>query len=193
MVRPIITTSFIGIPEVRGILKVHPDDAVRALQEVVSKRAHEMKISFVEAMMQEYTSLHATGRLARSITHRTLKRKEGVELRFYIQPFRELEFVTSLFGGYFKVFPVTPYPIFPRNPKRRLAIRKDVAGGGRVTLRMLAPGQAAQWGKETGGFRRDVLKEVGEEEGQFFLEDVTAAMEQEVAKLRNSVSGGKIR
>lgn len=186
-----ISTQFIGLPELRGVLKKHPQAAVERLQAVVSKRAQGTRASFIEAMEAEYTSVYATGRVANSITYRTLKRPTGVELRFYIKPFRELQFMTSLFGGHFQAFPVTPYEIFPQNDTMRIAIRRDMPGGGRVTLRMMRPGEPVIWGKYTGGFSRDVLREVGEEEEQFFLEDVYGAMKEELKSLRTNIIGGK--
>lgn len=186
-----VSTQFIGLKDVQGLLAAHPAQAISLLQGVVSKRAGQAKNSFIEAMDLAYTSGFATGRLGNSITYRTLKRQDGVELRFYIRPYRELEFVTALLGGHFKIFPVRPFEIYPQG-RKRLAIRRD-AGESRVTLRLLRPGEPVLWGSQTGGFSRDVLSEVAEEEGRFFLEDVQNAMAEALSHLQNTVSGGTIR
>lgn len=178
---------FIGLPELRGVLRKHEQTALARLQAVVSNRSLITKRRFQDEMNNEYTSETATGRLADSITYRTLKRPGGVESRFYIKPYRELEFVTSLMGGYFNIFPVTPFPIFPASEGQSLWIHRSLRGGGRVAVRKIPPGQPVLWGKFTGGFSRDVLKDVSEEEAQFFLEDVYSAMKDELSEMRTSV------
>jgi hypothetical protein len=122
-----------------------------------------------------YTSRNATGRIARSIGYRTEISGNGVVVSFTVGGFRELQFITSLGGGYFQNYPVGPYVIQPRPGRKNLRIQYR---NGEV----IYPLQVL-WGSETGGFERDVLAEVGQSEGQQFTEDIMAEFNKAIAEL----------
>lgn len=182
-----LDTKFVGLDEVEGALALHADEALRLLQEVTSDRARDVRLHLMEAMEEAYVT--GTGRLATGVSYRTFRRADGIEVRFYITPYRELQYVTSLLGGYFQLFPVTPFEIAPKNAPR-LAIRRDV-GAGRVTVRLMPRGQPVVWGTFTGGFHRDVIKDVLEEEAELFKGDVLNAMQESLVRL--TAKGGNLR
>lgn len=183
-------------------VKAFNDEALKEIREKAKERARKTVFQFKQEMDREYTSAWATGLLASGITFRTFVRGNGVEVKFYIQGRRELRYVTSALGGYFRRFPVGPFVIRPTPPKKTLAIRfpnsaarQFIRGaGGRFAGAKSSgadefPGGAIRvrqvlWGRRTGGFTRDVISEVIEKESVLFVKDLTEAIQGATIKLK---------
>jgi hypothetical protein len=180
-----------NVAEVNGKLTRFNGDVLSRLRQKARDRANQSAGELRYQMRLEYRK--GTGALAESVTYRTFQRDDGIEVRFYIAERRELSYVTAALGGHFQHFPVRPFIIRPRNG-RRLVIHaegfSDVARGGRFQSLGRVPVKVVQyvrWGSQTGGFHRDVITEVGEQEGAAFVEDMNQAVSQAIVEM---TSGG---
>lgn len=188
-----ITGADVGIRKTQAFSPA----AIKAIQEAAQARAQITVQRFKREMDAEWGSAWATGLLAAGVTFKTSINTDGVDVKFYIPNRQELKFVTALFGGHFKSFPVGPFVIKPVNGKSlsiplvgraRQFIRgeKGQFAGSRAGSEDF-PGRiavkAVLWGRKTGGFARDVIAEVAEQEGAIFVEDVRNAVADVIARL----------
>jgi hypothetical protein len=177
-----------GATRVRGKLIKFNRTALENIREKARDRARETRLRFTTEMLREYTSQDATGILARSVSFKTFNRNDGIDVKFYIANRRELEYVTASLGGYFSRFPVRPFIIRPVNGKA-LVIHSEMIGAmsrgrtpslGRVPV---AVRKYVRWGSRSGGFQRDVITEVGQEEGAAFVQDMQQAVGEAVLEM----------
>jgi hypothetical protein len=168
----------------------------KVLEDIRSKaqiRARETVNSIRSAMLLEYTSAWATGETARSITFRTFIQTDGVEVRFYIAETEALKYITAMMGGHFRQFPVGPFLIFPQR-RKYLAIQLPVGAflrgsGGRFRGSVgskstaFAFRKAVLWGHRTGGFGTDLISDLSETEGNAFVADMEAVVQNAIVQL----------
>ena len=201
-----------GALDAAGKVRQFNSETLKEIREKAKERAAQTVFRFKQEMDREYTSAWATGMLARGITYRTFVKGDGIEVKFYIAGRRELRYVTAALGGHFqKGFPVGPFVIRPKPPKKLLAIRFP-GSSARQFIRETKTGRFAGarstmgeegeypsgrirvtqvlWGSKTGGFSRDVISEVMAEESVLFIRDLTAAV-QDVAVKVTSTGGIK--
>jgi hypothetical protein len=171
--------------------------ALKAIREKAAKRANQTVAKFQQEMAQEYTSQWATGLLARGITHKTIISGDGVDVQFFIKDRKELRYVTAALGGYFQQFPVGPFVIKPTSgkalsiplPAGGRAFTRGAGGrftgsrafneefGGRIAVKQVL------WGRKTGGFSRDVISEVMQEESVLFVQDMQEAVQGAIVQV----------
>jgi len=185
-----VTIQVTGADEAIASARRLTPAALKELREAIRERAKQTVFRFKAEMEAEYTSAWATGMLAQGITFKTFNRPEGAEVKFYIQDRRELRYVTAMLGGYFKRFPVGPFTIRARNTKmlripfpNSLARRYTRGEAGKFTGSRPGSGiyvKEVLWGKRSGGFPRDVISEVAEQEGALFVRDMEAAVQKAI-------------
>lgn len=184
-----------GAEDAQGRVHNFSNDALQEIRKQAQRRARQTVLRFKEEMGREYTSAWATGMLARGITFKTAITGNGVDIQFFIQDRRELRYVTAALGGHFQRFPVGPFVIRPTGGGKALSIRfpsslaRQFIRGKNGTFAGSRGGRSGivvksvLWGKRTGGFSRDVISEVAEEEGALFVQDMTRAVEKAVVKM----------
>lgn len=193
MPSPVLSIRIEGTRNAEGRVDAFPREVLQRLRSRASRRAEKTISRFKQEMAQEYTSAWATGRLAAGIKKKVSIVNGGVDIQFTIPSFRELRYVTALGGGHFSRFPVAPFEITPVAPGKALVIpfpsgraRRFIRGergrfagsrGGAIVVKKVL------WGKRTGGFSRDVLSEVAQEEGALFVEDMQKAVQDAVIKI----------
>ena len=177
-----------GAEDAQGKIQQFGPAALRQIRAAAKSRASQTVANMQSQMDREYTSAWATGMLARGVTYKTFVRGDGVDVKFYIQDRRGLRYVTALLGGHFKQFPVGPFLIRPIPPGKALKIpfpnsmaRRFIQGEG-GKLGGSRPGGAilvkeVLWGKRSGGFPRDVISEVIQQEGALFVADMEQAVQ----------------
>jgi hypothetical protein len=169
----------------------------KVLQDIRTKaqiRAHETVNNIRSAMLTEYTSAWATGQTARGVSFRTFVQSDGVEVRFYIAETQALQYITAMMGGHFQQYPVGPFLIFPHR-KKSLKIQLPVGAflrgerghfKGSVGANSALPSvfkRSVLWGKRTGGFGRDLISELSELEGNAFVADMEAVVQNAIVQL----------
>lgn len=174
-----------GAKDAQGRVQRLSPSAKELIRKASEARATRMQTRFQTEMAREYTSPFATGQLARGITFKVAKAGDGVDVQFFINDRRELRYVTALLGGHFQRFPVGPFVIRATNPTGTLRIplvgqaRQFVRGakgrfrGSRGSALFV---KSVLWGRKSGGFSRDVISEVAEQEGALFVQDVQDAV-----------------
>lgn len=188
-----------GAKDAQGRVHKFSNTALRSLQDKASDRADKTVFRFKTEMAKEYTSKWATGLLARGITHKEMRSGNGIDVQFLIQDRRELRYVTAALGGYFHQFPVGPFVIVPQTRKFLLIpfpnslARRFIRGkGGRFAGSQSSGGEEGPpgiltrkviWGRRTGGFSRDVISEVAQDEGALFVQDMQAVMEKSIVRM----------
>lgn len=181
-----------GADTAAGKVQRFTPTVLRNIREMAEKRAEQAVFAMRTEMEREYTSAWATGLLAKGITHKAVVSGNGVDIKFYIQDRRELRYVTALLGGHFQDFPVGPFVINPVSGKALVIplpglARRFIRGrGGKFAGSR--PGSAiitkrVLWGSRTGGFQRDVLREVVEREGALFVQDMQAAVGNAIVEM----------
>jgi len=202
---PIIGLQFRieGAKNAAGKVQAFNAEALKVVREKAKERARQTVFQFKTQMAREYTSAWATGMLAQGVTYRTFVRGDGIEVKFYIGERRELRYITAALGGHFRRFPVGPFIIRPIPPKKVLAIRfpnsaarQFIRGpiGGRLAGAKPTRGdedyphgiiriRQVLWGRRTGGFSRDVISEVAEQESILFVQDMAAAVKNAAVKV----------
>lgn len=189
-----VSVRIVGARDAQGRIARLSPDALNQIQKATERRAQITRDRFQIEMAREYTSQWATGQLARGITFKTFKKGNGVQIQFFIRDRRELRFVTAALGGHFQQFPVGPFVIKANDPAGKLAIRLPPGGHTRRFLRgakgKFAGSRAGNaiivkevlWGNKSGGFSRDVISEVAEQEGALFVQDVQNAVGIAISK-----------
>ena len=188
-----------GAPDSLRRVQKFNRESTGALHAAVEDRARQTQARFKQEMAREYTSKWATGRVGNSISFRTKRSGDDIDVQFFVQDFRELRYITSLLGGHFQSFPVGPFVIQPKSRKSlvipfpnsmaRQFIRgpkgqfQGSRGGGEDGPRAGILVKRVLWGRRTGGFSRDVLAEVGQQEGELFVADVTQSMQSSIKKM----------
>jgi hypothetical protein len=201
MVRPLVGVRITGAKDAQGRVHKFSSDALQEIRKEAQERARRTVLRFKEEMSREYTSAWATGQLARGITYKTFISGNGVDVKFYIQDRRELRYVTAALGGHFQRFPVGPFVIRPRNRRSLLVpfpnslARQFIRGkngqfagskgGGEDGPRPGILVRSVLWGKRTGGFSRDVISEVAQEEGTLFVQDMQQAVQNAIVEMTN--------
>jgi|SRR6185503_3106543 len=181
-----VSVRITGAADASGRVGKLSTRALKELKKAAEVRAQKTKDRFQTEMAREYTSAYATGQLARGITYRAFQSGNGVDVKFFIQDRRELRYLTAALGGHFQRFPVGPFVIQAQEgrslriplagPLARQFIRGKKGrftgsrGGGAIYVKKVL------WGNKTGGFSRDVISEVAEQEGALFVKDVQAAV-----------------
>jgi hypothetical protein len=80
-----------------------------------TERQTRQAVDFIkEQLRAAYVSGEGSGRLANSVAPVIVKSADGVEVSISVGDFRELQFLTNLFGGELHS---TPYPIVVKNAK----------------------------------------------------------------------------
>lgn len=189
-----------GAKNAQGQVKRFSKKALVEIQKAAETRAQQSVARFKREMGAEYTSAWATGALAAGISQKTTISGNGVDVKFFITNQRELAYVTALLGGHFQDFPVGPFEILPQTAKLLFirfphpSARQFIRGrgglffGSKGTPEGEEPARGIRvskvlWGKRTGGFRRDVLSEVGQDEGALFVKDMQDAVAGAIATL----------
>ena len=199
MPTPILGLRIEGGTDAAGKVHVFSSQSLQEVRRAAQERARQTVFTFKQEMAREYTSKWATGMLARGITFKTAISNDGVDVQFFIADRRELRYVTALMGGHFQRFPVGPFAIVPvagkalrirfpnsmarqfiRGPKGQFA---GSLGGGEDGPRPGILVRRVIWGRRTGGFSRDVISEVAQQEGALFVRDVMAAVEGSIVKM----------
>lgn len=181
-----LSIRIVGAKDAQGRVHQFSREVTQQIRRAAEARAQQTRDRFQLEMDAEYTSQYATGQLARGISFRTFASTNGVEVKFYIQDRKELQFVTAALGGHFRRFPVGPFVIRPTDPRGALRIplvgplaRRFIRGpkgqfagsrGGAIFVKKVL------WGNKSGGFSRDVITEVAEQEGALFVQDVQNAV-----------------
>lgn len=176
--------------------KVAPQ-ALENLRVAASERAQRTVSRLQAEIAGSYTSAWATGRLGRSVSQKTVISGNGVNVSFSIGGFRELSFVTALLGGVFSQKFMSPFVITPSGAKYLHVPRAGVGGrgGSASQARNFIQGKGGRlrgsrssfmkltkvlWGSQTGGFDRDVIKEVLDEESDLFVADMQQAVQDAI-------------
>lgn len=152
-----------------------------------------------EELLAEYQSQWAKGAVAKSLKYTATIKGNGVDVKFFFGNLRELQYITAMGGGHFQNFPVTPFIITPSTRKAlkipfpnsfaRQFIRDKASGQFRGAKSTRGPDgeftsgilvRKVLWGNKTGGFRRDVISEVAEDEGARFIQDMHDAVSQAI-------------
>ena len=123
------------------------------------------------AMHAEYTSQDA-GDLAAGLSMSIQEDENGLSVSFAFPGLRELSYVTALGGGYFSVFPVGPYEIYPQEGGRLALHFSD----GTVVLGRDKPVTHP-------GFQSDVIANTGSAVLEALALNVTRAIDGSVAEL----------
>lgn len=194
-----VGVSVSGLRDVQGRVHKFGPESLSALKQAAIQRADVSIARFKTELGREYTSKWATGRVARGMTHKVIQSTDGVDVQFFVNDVRELRYITSLLGGHFQRFPVGPFVIQPTSRKSLLIpfpnslarqfIRgpkgqfQGSRGGGEDGPRPGILVKRVLWGRRTGGFSRDVLREVAEQEGDLFVADVVQSMQTSVNKM----------
>jgi len=180
-----VRIRIVGAKDAQGRVAKLPREALKEIQKVSQQRATQTTRRFQSEMAREYTSAYATGQLARGITFKSAIRGDGVDIKFFIRDRRELRYLTAALGGHFRRFPVGPFVIRPvdakslRIPFSNSSARRFIRGrkgqfagarGGAIFVKKVL------WGNKSGGFSRDVITEVAEQEGALFVQDVQDAV-----------------
>lgn len=192
MVSPGLGFRIEGIEDAQGALREMGPRTLDRLQKKAKTRADKTAERFNREIRGEYTSQWATGRLANVRAH-VQTDGDGVTVDFSIPNVRELEFVTAILpDSYFTEFPVEPFEIVPVEAKY---LRIPLPAGGRLFTRGAggrftgsragdaAYTKLARWGSKTGGFRRDVIGEVAQAEGEEFIADMEEAVRGVIVEL----------
>lgn len=199
MPTPILGLRIEGGTDAAGRVHTFSTHSLEEIRRAAQERARKTVFTFKQEMAREYTSKWATGQLARGITFKTIISGNGVDVKFYINDRRELRYVTALMGGHFQRFPVGPFEILPSS-RKALLIRfpnsmarqfirgakgqfAGSLGGGEDGPRAGILVKRVLWGRRTGGFSRDVISEVAQQEGALFVRDVQAAVEGSIVKM----------
>lgn len=200
MVSPVVGVRITGAKDARGKVHIFSNRVLQNIKKKADTRAEQTIFRFNQEIAREYKSQWATGGLAH-VTSKSVIKDNGVEIQFFIPNRRELRYVTSLLGGHFQKFPVGKFFISPVRAKflripfptglARRFIRgaKGQFAGSQATLEDDEPGSGAilvrrvLWGKKTGGFKRDVIREVAQEEGALFVRDMQAAVKGSIVEM----------
>lgn len=182
-----------GAKDAGGRVHRFNDQSLQDLQKAAKDRADQTVNQIRIQMATEYTSKWAQGRLARGVRSKVEINGNGVDVEILIPEYRELRYVTSLLQGHFQNFPVRPFAILPvtrkallipfPNPMARQFIRgkggrfAGSLGGGEDGPRPGILVKRVLWGRRTGGFARDVLRDVAESEGALFVDDMIKSMQ----------------
>lgn len=185
-----------GGKDAQGKVVRFSQQALSELRKAAKERAQKSVFRFKSEMAAEYTSKWATGALAAGVTYRTFISNNGIDVKFYIKDRRELRFVTSLLGGHFQQFPVGPFVIqasrakalfirFPHSGARRFIQGEGGRFAGSKTSGDPSGIRVKQvlWGKRSGGFPRDVIKDVAGAESVSFIQDMQEAIATAVAQV----------
>jgi hypothetical protein len=199
MVSPILGIRIEGGTDAAGKVHTFGTHSMEDIRRMAQERARKTVFKFKQEMAAEYTSKWATGALARGIHFKTQITNDGIDVQFFINDRRELRYVTAIMGGHFQRFPVGPFLIIPKtrkallipfpNSMARQFIRgakgqfTGSLGGGEDGPRGGALVRRVIWGRRTGGFSRDVINEVAQQEGVLFVQDMQSAIENSIVTM----------
>lgn len=139
--------------------------AMENLRRAAHARANRMADHMRTEIRTEYQ--FGKGELARSIQYKTTQTRSGFTVSLYAYG-RVLSYITDIGGGSFHG---APYPIIAKF-KKRLFFYWHRMGRFAGPERVIHP-----------GFRRDVIREVGESEGAAFVADMNQAVSKAIAEM----------